>query len=208
MKQFRFLFLFVVVAVMATACSNDDDPAYYEMRGADGRSIYVSSVVTQYNNESDFTDMLCKLNLSTGEDVRSVTSRASEVVMVSDTVSGYDSEPYLLNDIWRQVSLGFWCERFGLVAGETYLLNFKRVTKYIPCAYNQTIIKNSYLSTDRTMGYYNGSVGYALGTVNDSGKYNAYTLVAVVGYDIDGNVLNVHYPCELDSLLWKYFVIN
>lgn len=207
MKQYLKLFgALIVTALVATACSNDDDqPTTYTMRANDGRTITITSAVEQYATEADFVKLLSGTDLVLPSDeVRSGTDMTTE----RDTVYGYDGEPYLLNDVWQQVMLGSWCTRYGLEAGKKYLLNFKRVTKYIPCTYSQIIVKGSYLPTDLRMGYYNGSVGYTVSDENTGGKYEGYTMIAVMGYDIDGNVVNIHYPCEPSELRWQYFTLE
>ena len=204
MKQYLKLFgVLFVAALVATACSNDDEqPATYEIRANDGRTITITSAVEQYATEESFVKML------RGAELVLPTRSSSDVTTVRDTVYGYDEEPYLLNDVWQQVSLGNWCTRYGLDASKKYLLNYKRITKYIPCTYSERIIEGSYLPTDLLMGYCNGSVGFMLSDENAGGKYEGYTMIAVFGYDIDGNVVDTHYPCEPEDLRWKYFVID
>ena len=205
MKLFRSLLMLAVISMATVSCSNDDDPLYFLLKAADGRSIYVTSAVEQYNDESEFIDALSNVDMfGSTTDVKSGSTLPAE----RKTVYGYDEEPYLLNDIWQQVRFGYWCEQYGLVPGKSYLLNYKRITKYIPCTYDERVIEDSYLSTDRNMGYSKGRVGFVLDDTNDGGKYSAYTLVGVIGYDAEGNVINTHYPCNLDDLEWKYLVIG
>ena len=211
MKLLKLLPMLAVVAVMAASCSKDDDtpaPTTYQLRAADGRTITVSTAVEQYAEESAFIDMLERQAGNMELPTRS--GEGGEVQAERKTVTGYDEEPFLINDdVWQQVRLGSWCARYGLVSGEEYLLNFKRVTKYIPCAYNEEVVSDAYLPTDRNMGFNSNGVGYVIDNGNnDSGKYYAYTLVAVIGYDADGNVVNKHYPCDLADLQWKYIILQ
>ncbi len=211
MKLLKLLPMIAIVAMMAVSCSNDEDtpaPTTYQLRAADGRTITVTTAVQQYADEGDFINMLKQ---QAGE--MTLPTRSGENTDVNaerKIVAGYDEEPFLINDeVWQQVRLGSWCARYGLVSGDTYLLNFKRVTKYIPCAYNEQVVTDAYLPTDRNMGFNSNGVGYVIdNSNNDSGKYYAYTLVAVIGYDADGKVVNKHYPCELADLQWKYIVLQ
>ena len=60
MKQYLKLFgVLFVAALVATACSNDDEqPATYEIRANDGRTITITSAVEQYATEESFVKML------------------------------------------------------------------------------------------------------------------------------------------------------
>ena len=213
MRLLKFLPVLAIMAMLAVACSNDEDtpvPATYQLRAADGRTITVTTAVQQYTDENSFIEMLKQEAGDMKLPTRSGTAE-SEVNAERKTVTGYDEEPFLLNDdVWQKVRFGSWCAQYDLVSGEEYLLNFKRVTKYIPCAYNEMVVADAYLPTDRSMGFNRSGVGYEIDGVsgNDNGKYYAYTLVAVIGYDADGKVVNEHYPCSLEYLCWKYIVLQ
>lgn len=206
----KILPVLAILAITATACSNDDEPTtptYYQLRAADGRTITATTAVTQYATENDFIKMLEGTELVIPSTVRS--NSGNQVEARRDTVYGYDSEPYLLNDNWQSVKFGTWCTEYGLESGKTYLLNFKRITKYIPCTYLQQILPYTYQPTDHNMGYRNGVMGFLLDdTGNDAGRYNAYTLIASIDYDSDGNVVNTHYPCEPENLEWVHFIVS
>lgn len=213
MKQLKLFFAIVAIALVTVSCSNDDEPApvapvpeYTSMKAADGRTILVSTAVSEYAEEKDFAAMLGAVQLPVPTR-SSMRDGASSVPM--DSVRGYAEQPYLLNDVWQQVRLGNWCSRYGLVAGETYLLNIKRVTQYIPCAYNELLREYDYhLPSDLNMGYYDGRRGYLLEDENEGGKLYAYTLLAAIDYDAAGNVVDTHYPCEPEDLMWKWYVIR
>lgn len=211
MKILKLLPVMLMMLVSVASCSNDDNqPASYQLQAADGRTITMTASVQQYQDEASFVEMLKEQAAAMSLPDRTTKAGGDNVDAVRMSVTGYDEEPFLLNDnLWQQVRFGNWCERYGLVAGKSYVINLKRVTKYIPCAYNEIVVPDSYLPTELIMGYNRTGVGYVLDdSSNDGGKKYAYTLVAIVGYDTDGKVVNTHYPCPLDSLNWKYISLK
>ena len=127
MRLLKFLPVLAIMAMLAVACSNDEDtpvPATYQLRAADGRTITVTTAVQQYTDENSFIEMLKQEAGDMKLPTRSGTAE-SEVNAERKTVTGYDEEPFLLNDdVWQKVRFGSWCAQYGLVSGEEYLLNF------------------------------------------------------------------------------------
>ena len=196
----------MVVAVMAASCGNDDEEEYYFLRAGDGKLLRVSSLsVTQYNSEGAFINAIGMINPYPDAKGDNYT-RSTSIEVVRDTVYG-SNNTYDLQDVWQQTRFGEWARAYGLSTDKTYLVNFQRVTKYIPCAYDENILAIPYDTDDRSfMGIINGSVGYELAddNVNDGGKVNAYTVVAYIGYEADGTVVGQYYPCNPDDMLWDY----
>ena len=61
MRLLKFLPVLAIMAMLAVACSNDEDtpvPATYQLRAADGRTITVTTAVQQYTDENSFIEML------------------------------------------------------------------------------------------------------------------------------------------------------
>ena len=198
MRLLKFLPVLAIMAMLAVACSNDEDPpvpATYQLRAADGRTITVTTAVQQYTDENSFIEMLKQEAGDMKLPTRSGTAE-SEVNAERKTVTGYDEEPFLLNDdVWQKVRFGSWCAQYGLVSGEEYLLNFKRVTKYIPCAYNEMVVADAYLPTDRSMGFNRSGVGYEIDGV--SGATNASDearklFAAILTAAADGNTEDLY----------------
>lgn len=209
-ERFKLLLLVLAVTVMSVSCGNDDDTEYYFIRAADGKLLRVSSLsVTQYNSESAFISAVGDVNPypdANGDNYM----RSSSVELVRDTVYG-SNRTYDLRDVWQQVRFGEWARAYGLSTDRTYLVNYQRVTKYLPCAYDENILAIPYDTDDRSfMGIINGSVGYELAddNINDGGKLDAYTVVAYIGYDSEGAVVDRYYPCRPEDMLWDFGILK
>ncbi len=209
-EKFKLLLLVTVVALMASSCNNDDDVEYYFLRVGDGKLLRVSTLsVTQYNSEGAFINAIGMVN-PYPDAADSYYMRSSSVELVRDTVYGCNNT-YDLSDVWQQTRFGDWARVYGLSTDKTYLVNFQRVTKYLPCAYDENILAIPYDTDDRAfMGIINGSVGYELAddNINDGGKLDAYTVVAYIGYDSDGAVVNRYYPCRPEDMLWDFGILK
>lgn len=204
MKVREFYFIILILCLF---CSCNEDVKHKRLLMNDGKIIsLVDEMIIHYESEGDLSANYggCQLSRTMQFDMSDdVTSR-------QDSVYGYSSIESL--DWWNIATFGDWIIDYGLEPGkEYYVQTIVEVKKQLPCYSGEQLKAGAYAGEmTKFMGYISDiNRGFTISSTRDDGGYFIGTTVMThIGYDKDGNVVDVYYPVnDLSTLKWHFVAL-
>ena len=202
MKVNEFCFI-----ILICACSCNEDIAHKRLLMNDGNIIsLVNEKIIHYESAQDLSANYCEYQLSRTMQF----DKPDDITSRLDSVYGYSSIESL--DRWNIATFGDWIADYGLEPDkEYYVQTVVEVKKQLPCYSGEQLKAGVYKGeTTKLIGYISGvNRGFSISATRDDGGYFiGTTLMTHIGYDKDGNVVDVYYPVnDLSTLKWRFMAI-
>lgn len=204
MKVREFSFIILILCLF---CSCNEDVGHKSLLMNDGKRIsLVDEKIIHYESEGDLSANYgeCRLSRTMQFD------KSDDVTSRMDSVYGYSSIESL--DRWNIAIFGDWISDYGLVPGkEYYVQTVIEIKKQLPCYSGEQIKAGAYKGEmAKFMGYMSDiNRGFTISATRDNGGYFiGTTKMTHIGYDKDGNVVDVYYPVnDLSTLKWRFMAL-
>lgn len=171
--------------------------------------------VKYYATEEEFLQSLAinTVNIAKEENNDFLLTRAANNAVTQETVKGYD---YKANGTFDKCRFGSWVEKYGLIAGNIYLMAECQVYKHLPCISTDLLQPRDYKNlTNEPMGYKPGYLidgnlvkGFNVNSYNPAGYRDGQTMLRYVTSDLSGKKLDVYMPFRPENLVWYYQKVN
>lgn len=204
MKVREFYFIILILCLF---CSCNEGVEHKRLLMNDGKIIsLVDEKIIHYESEGDLSANYgeCQLPRTMQLD------KSDDVTFRQDSVCGYSSIESL--DRWNIAIFGDWIADYGLDPGkEYYVQTVVEVKKRLPCYSGEQIKAGVYKGEIvKFMGYMSDiNRGFSISATRDDGGYFiGTTKMTHIGYDKDGNVVDVYYPVnDLSTLKWRFMAL-
>ena len=196
----RYTLLFILITLLVS-CQEEDGNYMICYSMKDGTTLHAQEDIQEYESACSF--------LNTENNLR---EKPKDIVILQDSkkdsIYGYDE---IKSISWERAKFGNWVEKYGLNKANTYFVQTIKVVKIIPSSDQYALTEGAYNDFNKDsigINQNTGKRGFVISSSNINGGHEAYTIMKRIGYDSDGNDVNIYYPIKPSDIKWKYFTIK
>lgn len=193
--------IFVILATFLFLCSCDKAETMYSLKMNDGKILTILPTSASYKSEKELLQQIPFIFSDT-----CVVSNKEGIKYQLDSTYNVTGVDQTLTGTWICAKFGEWIQNYGLSSNETYYIAPTIYCKYLEMPPSDLEIEPIQVVDDR--GYVPDKNTKTFNVTYDKNHHCAIlkTDFVLIGYDSNGNKINLLIPNYLNNLTWKFSI--